>query len=281
MSSASVFAEYQTNPEVAAALREHRADRDALLSSRTESLEADPRVRAAWLWGSFGRGEADDLSDLDPWLIVTDEAAGEIGASLLEFQQTTGSFLTGALSPQFAPPGGGYFSSLNAGRHGLLQMDCYWQPQSAEFEVPEQAVLFNRLNAPYTESPILVARAEPLAADLTPEQERIDNGIGFAWFMLSITAKKLARDPQSDMALLAYPRPGLEDSAELLGLPEYLQESDWIVPDTSLGKVVCLRGLNEKTAHLTEAAREQGMDLSPQSTGCLSRYLDLAEGILQ
>ena len=219
---------------------------------------------------------------MDPWLIVADEAASEIGASLLEFQQTTGSFLTGALSPQFAPPDGGYFSSLNAGRHGLLQIDCYWQPQSAKFEVPEQAVLFNRLDEPYTASPSQTfPKSVPLAANFTPEQQRIDNGIGFAWFLLSITIKKLARDPLSDMALLAYPRPCLEDAAELLGLPEYLQESDWIVPDTSLGKVVCLRGLNEKTAHLTEAAREQGMDLSPQSTGCLSRYLDLAEGILQ
>jgi len=49
MSSSPVFAEYQTNPEVAAALREHCADRDALLTSLTESLQADPRVRAAWL----------------------------------------------------------------------------------------------------------------------------------------------------------------------------------------------------------------------------------------
>ncbi len=282
MSSSPVFAENQTIPEVAAALREHRADRGTLLASLTETLQADPRVRAAWLWRSFGRGEADDLSDLDPWLIVADEAAGEIGASLLDFQQTTGSFLTGAENHEFAPPGGGYFSSLNAGRHGLLQIDCYWQPQSAEFEVPKQAVLFNRLDAPYTPLPHLPTQnPAPLAADFTPEQERIDSGIGFAWFMLSITAKKLARDLESDMSLLVYPRPDLEDAAELLGLLGYLQESDWIVPESPLGKVACLRGLNDKTAQLTEAAREQGLDLSPHVAVCLPRYLDLVEGILK
>lgn len=121
----TVLAEQFAGSQVGAALREHREDRDALLSSLTASLEADPRVLAFWLWGSFQNGEADDLSDLDPWVIVTDEAALEMGASLQYYARRTGNFISGGEAPHNAPPQGGYFASRHEGRHGLLHVDCY------------------------------------------------------------------------------------------------------------------------------------------------------------
>lgn len=195
-----------TNPEIVAALREHREDRDALLASLTESLQADLSVRAAWLWGSFGRGEADDLSDLDPWLVVADDAVGEMGACLRQYALLTGTFITGGEKPRNAPPGGGYFSSLHEGRHGLLHLDCYWQPESAVEQVPERAVLFDRLQEPHTAPPPQppppeASDAVMTAQALTDEEDRIARGIGFAWLMLSIAAKTLARHPDSDMGL--------------------------------------------------------------------------------
>jgi predicted nucleotidyltransferase len=48
--------------------------RDALLDRITAVLGADPRVRAAWLAGSFGRGQADAWSDLDLHVAVADAA---------------------------------------------------------------------------------------------------------------------------------------------------------------------------------------------------------------
>ena len=189
-----------TNPEIVTALREHREDRDALLAVLTASLQADPSVRAAWLWGSFGRGEADDLSDLDPWLVVADDAVGEMGARLRQYAFRTGTFITGGEKPRNAPPGGGYFSSLHEGRHGLLHLDCYWEPQSTAQAVPEQAVLFDRLQEPLSKSPqrtTAMQAPEPLmtADALTEEAERIAGEISFAWLMLSIAAKTLARHP--------------------------------------------------------------------------------------
>ena len=47
--------------------------RDALLGRIVRLLEADDRVAAAWLLGSFGRGEADAWSDLDLHVVVGDE----------------------------------------------------------------------------------------------------------------------------------------------------------------------------------------------------------------
>ncbi|MFO7632247.1 MAG: nucleotidyltransferase domain-containing protein, partial [Caldilinea sp.] len=43
-------------------------------------LAADPQVRAAWLAGSFGRGNADRYSDVDLHLLLSDAAAFRTGA---------------------------------------------------------------------------------------------------------------------------------------------------------------------------------------------------------
>ena len=59
-------------PVGAGELREYARRRDALLGRITEVLAADPRVTAAWLSGSFGRGEDDAWSDFDLHVAVED-----------------------------------------------------------------------------------------------------------------------------------------------------------------------------------------------------------------
>lgn len=281
MSRPTVFAEQLKDPAVAAALRQHRKDRDALLRSLTASLQSDPRVRAAWLWGSFSRDEADDLSDLDPWLLVADEAVAEMGLTLRLYTEQTGSLISGGEAPQNAPPGGGYFGSLHEGRHGLLHVDCYWQPQSSVTSVPEHAVLFDRLNernGPAEEPPV----PHPVLPDANDgDRGRIAGGIGFAWLMFSIAAKYLARDPASDMGLMLYPRQGLEEAITLLGQGEALLPLDWSVPEKPLEKAARLRSLVEKAEQATEAANAQGLSLSLRYAPCLRRYLEMVEGILK
>lgn len=55
-----------------------------LLDSAIEVLEADERVRAAWVHGSLARGEGDALSDLDVIVAVDDDTLVEFGASWRE-----------------------------------------------------------------------------------------------------------------------------------------------------------------------------------------------------
>jgi len=281
MSRPTVFAEQLKDPVVAAMLRQHREDRDALLRSLTASLQSDPRVRAARLWGSFGRDEADDLSDLDPWLLVADEAVAAMGPTLRLYAEQTGSLISGGEAPQNAPPGGGYFGSLHEGRHGLLHVDCYWQPQSSVTSVPEHAVLFDRLNernSPAEEPPV----PHPVLPDANDgDRGRIAGGIGFAWLMFSIAAKYLARDPASDMGLMLYPRQGLEEAITLLGQGEALLPLDWSVPEKPLEKAARLRSLVERAEQATEAANAQGLSLSLRYAPCLRRYLEMVEGILK
>ncbi len=267
----------QFSGSLAASLREHREDRAALLASLSASFQADPRIRAAWLWGSFGRNEADDLSDLDPWLIVSDEAAPQMGPSLGQYIYNTGSLISAGEDPSNAPPGGGSYGSLHEGRHGLLHVDCYWQPLSAQVSVPEHAVLFDRLNEHAEQSLV-----SPLSTAHKPSiTGPIEDGLGFAWLMFSIAAKYLARDPSSDMALLLYPKPGLENALRLLGGGQTVTPLDWSVPEIPLDKLARLRALVETTGRATEIANAQGISVSLRYASCLLRYLDMAEGILK
>src|SRR5829696_229370 len=50
----------------------------ALVERVVSVLEADARVLAAWLVGSFATAEADPFSDIDVQCLVTDEAAAEL-----------------------------------------------------------------------------------------------------------------------------------------------------------------------------------------------------------
>lgn len=56
-----------------------------LIAAIEEELRADPRVLAAWLAGSRGRGDADAYSDVDVWLVT---AAGDRDAFVADWPAT-------------------------------------------------------------------------------------------------------------------------------------------------------------------------------------------------
>ncbi len=278
MSRSLILSEQFPDPAVTDALREHREDRTALLASLTASWQSDARIRAALLWGSFGRGEADDLSDLDPWLLVADDAAAEFGPFLRQYAEQAGRLIIAKNTPQHAPPGGGFMSFLHEGRHGMLQVDCYWQPQSTMLPQAGYAVLFDRQTEAYAslEYPKLTPLEEAQSL-----QAEVEHDLNFTWFMFSITAKCLARDAASDLSLMFYPQPGLEAAAARLGQAELFQPEDWVVPEKPSEKVDRLRHLVGKTEQLRQIANAQGCTFSAAYTPCLLRYLDMVEGILR
>ena len=53
---------------------------DALFDHAVEVFTADERVRALWLSGSLGRGDADAMSDLDLIVAVADDALPDFAA---------------------------------------------------------------------------------------------------------------------------------------------------------------------------------------------------------
>ena len=78
----------------------------------TVRFEGDGRIAAAWVFGSEGRGTADELSDLDLFVAVADGVAEKVLASLdrstfAEF----GEVVTFADVSELAPEVGGRSSS--------------------------------------------------------------------------------------------------------------------------------------------------------------------------
>ncbi len=59
-------------------LATHRREREALLAAIVQTLAADERVVAAWLTGSYARGAADALSDIDLTVVIEDDPAEEL-----------------------------------------------------------------------------------------------------------------------------------------------------------------------------------------------------------
>ena len=84
MSRLKVLNEDIDDPIAATALREYTEDRAQILEQLTKVFLAEPEIRSMGMWGSFGCGEADDLSDLDIWIAVADEFMPVIGSRLLE-----------------------------------------------------------------------------------------------------------------------------------------------------------------------------------------------------
>jgi predicted nucleotidyltransferase len=80
---------------IATALSEFVEDRTQILNRLTQILLSEPAIRAAWMWGSFGRGSADDLSDLDIWVAVADELMPEIVGRLLGLLPAAGEWIVG------------------------------------------------------------------------------------------------------------------------------------------------------------------------------------------
>lgn len=125
-------------------LQIRRDERAALLQRALEVLREDRRVVAAWLFGSLGRGDADDLSDIDLWVVVSDEHMEAVHSTRREYVGSLGEPILIEEAPQNAPSGGAYLLVLYGGVAGPHQVDWYWQPQSSAFIPQDTRLLFDR-----------------------------------------------------------------------------------------------------------------------------------------
>jgi hypothetical protein len=278
MSRTRIVAEDYSNQDVSEKLLQHREERDRLLSGLTKFLEQDERVRAAWLWGSFMRGEQDDLSDIDLWTLIAPGFESEMGSSFDRYVRSIGPVVSAGENAHNGPPGGGYLGALVAGAQGLHHLDLYWQPV-ANGELPDAPILIDRVNEP---APVAPQRTIPIV-EPEPETElgKCVRRISFVWLMLSVTAKYLARDGCSDMKLLTYPRPSFEETASALGLEDRIGEVRWEAGAGVDDKLNMLRNLALKTKILEDGCRERGLDISSSAHGCLMGYFHLVEAVLK
>ena len=291
MPKTKILNENVSDLDMAAALREHAEDRDRLLVALTEAFQNDPLVRAFWLWGSFGRGDADDLSDLDLWIAVPDNFVSKMGVRLLEQLIETGVLISALENAYNAPAGGGYIGCLFAGRRGMIHVDLYWQGQSTIDDTPDISVLFKGLpgasrnmlsvfNRRHEPTPSIPPISRCNAVDQTAPHTALEKQLAFVYLMFSIAAKYLARDLDSDLTLILYPKPAFEEAVDLTGVPDVVGVVDWSLPGDALGKVARLKHLAAKAGLLIERIESQGGETSSLYVSCLDRYLEMVEKIV-
>ena len=68
-------------------IQEYASNRNKLLEDITQVLKEDHRFVAAWLTGSFGRGDADKVSDLDLTVVVENSFAKICASALIKSEQ--------------------------------------------------------------------------------------------------------------------------------------------------------------------------------------------------
>lgn len=260
----------------------YRRGRDRLLERIGRLLAGDSRVRAAWLWGSLGRGGADALSDLDVWVVVADEYVAELAAQRHTFVARAGRPLLTVEAPQNAPVKGAYLLALYPGEAGPHQVDWYWQAESAAQVPPGTRMLVERVSLPRSDAgPRFPGAAE--GVERTPA-EQIAHQVAFFWAMMPVVAKYVAHSPRRDgIELLELVRAPLAEVREFLGAAA-ADGTDDVTADRRdpAKKLATLRAMVDEMDRLMPEAARQGVPVpAPDVARQCRLYLDLVEAIVR
>ena len=184
-------------------LNDYAAARDALLARIVAHLLADRRVAAAWLEGSFGRNEADRVSDLDLHLAIADPGSqslcshpkprnGYAGAAP-ERLALVSSFGRPAVIHENHPnaPAGGSFSFVLYSTSAVM-VDWVLTPLSLAARLPESLLLFEKTAIPVLAYELPLAEEQPL----TDVSERM----AFFWMMAAVSCKYIIRREDETVA---------------------------------------------------------------------------------
>jgi predicted nucleotidyltransferase len=230
---------------------------------------------AAWLSGSIGRGEADDLSDIDIHLAVADEHCAQLNAERHAFVASFGEPILIQEAPQNAPPDGAFQLVLYRGVSAPIEVDFSWRPASAA-SLPERAVvLFDRSGGlPHT--PAWVTLSEQDAA------RQISLSTTFFWAMAFVTAKKIARrEPSAVFSMLRMMHQARDRVCKRLAgkpVPAWgtIAAPHETLPPTDLaGQIVDLAGLLDDMAELQPTTDGEGGLVTLEAVAAVRRFVQL------
>jgi predicted nucleotidyltransferase len=176
-------------------LTDYAASRDQLLKQIVTSMKQDDRFVAAWLAGSFGRGEQDEISDLDLHVVVADAYSERLCSRPWQHgARTTGERL--ALFQQFGAPSVIYDAHENAPEGGTftyvlyqdtaLNVDWMLIPQASATREEQTLLLFDKIGIPM--------EASPQAESVEKRGQDASVQAGLFWVMSPITIKYMLRE---------------------------------------------------------------------------------------
>ncbi|HLX39916.1 MAG TPA: hypothetical protein VKR42_05260 [Ktedonobacteraceae bacterium] len=167
------------------------AARTELLAHITTTLQNDGRFVAEWLTGSFGRGEQDDLSDLDIRVIVADEYSETLCSQPWPHgAHTTDERL--ALFSLFGNPSVVYDAHGNAPEGGTFTYVLYENGQNVDW------ILVPQSKAQRATDTVLLFDTVGIPLEPAPESESLEQRItiasdmtGFFWMIAASSLRYL------------------------------------------------------------------------------------------
>jgi hypothetical protein len=176
-------------------IQEYASNRSELLEQITQFLQEDNRFVAAWLTGSFGRSDADSVSDLDLTVVVENTFAKELCFRPHQVGATTTKERHALLS-QFGQPHIIHENHHNAPPDGTftfvlyketgLAIDWVLRPNADKIARPALSqLLFDKVNI----SIELPTSVESLSQRIELATEQV----AFFWMMVTVTIKYLIR----------------------------------------------------------------------------------------
>jgi hypothetical protein len=255
-------------------LRVRQEERDTLLERVARLLKSDERIAAAWLYGSLGRGDGDEWSDVDLWVVVGDDQIAELNETLGTYVAPVGNLMVVVEAPQNAPPGGMFLSVVYGDLKGGPQIiDWSLQPQSAASVPSDALVIFNRGSVPLAEAPQSPLPEESVA--------RAANQTRFFWMMVPVVAKAIGRrQPWMVIYLLALLRYTLDEIRWLQAArgirPPFPTRSAEPPPVEPRLQIYFLSGMMDEAQTLSD--RVEGLE--PRVVGQMSALLDMLEAKL-
>lgn len=254
-----------------------RLEREAQLLRTGQLLEADDRIAAAWVFGSVGRGDADDLSDLDVRVAVFDDHIQAISEGRQEYASRFGNALLFAEAPQNRPPGGAFLLTLYEGEFGPQEIDWSWLPASTAQTWPNVRILFDRAGLPkLPEPPVFEYQSIPE----TNPVEAVERSACNFWAMTMVIGKYLARTPHENrMSLLWLLTNPLREAQAFLGrdlTPKFEEMPDH--PDP-VQKIAVLRDLTSQMERLMPALADAGAHVPRPIVPGMAQYLNLIEAV--
>lgn len=157
-------------------------DRDELLERIVETLEADSRVVAAWLSGSFGRGVEDAWSDLDLHVAIEDDVLPAFLDERFSLYQRIGqpTLIQGEMASNAMPT-----SRFQLVMYpGPIEVDWTIGPMSQACRPPETKIIFSRRAIPIEIPP-------PASTD--ERRAQATDALTFFWAMAPIAIKYVGR----------------------------------------------------------------------------------------
>ena len=246
-------------------------------------MHTDDRILAAWLAGSIARGEDDWLSDIDLYIVTTDESITEIVESRHEFAASTVKPVLSMDMMKNAPPGGAYLLVHYPGEYGPQHVDWFWQPESSANRPDDGLLFFDRAQLPVIDGSTWASSmhqtVERPAIESNEPIDLANHSIQFFWAMSLIVAKYIVREDRDTIEFMTgLIARTLDQIIDLLDLDTKTKYDFALHPDADQSRYLeSLRSITETTKLVQSAAVLKGATVPDAAVAQIEQFFDTCE----